>query len=184
MPMSLPNREAVPVVLETPEMVATFSQEGFGGQVDFFNMFTTAILIGEPLIYMDRLGISKFVVLAKEPGQLHFGAEANFIVDPALASAILAGHEVYFDLNLADSVVPGYATNVKPTKGYLLGHAVMDYDKNNMSLDVATGKPIACTTSQARVKVLMTQERMVLNKTFWGTGIPDVRDGDTTILSS
>lgn len=182
MPKSLPNREAHPAVLETPEIIGEFIQEGYGGQIDFYNLFDDAILIGEPLIYMDRLGISKRVILASEPAQLHFGAIVNFLADPALAAQILAGDKVYFDLDLADDDSTGYATQVEPSNGYFLGHAVMVYEKSAMQLDDTTGKPIACTTAQKRVAVLMHQEKMVWGTNFFGS-VPDATNGDALLSS-
>ena len=183
MPKALTNRQAYPPILENPKKVGEFIQEGFGGQVDFYNMFSdSSILIGEPMIAYDRLVISKNLILPNQLGQVHFGAWVNFLVNPSLSAAILFGDPVYFSLDLADSDVPGYATNAQPTNGYLLGHATLVYEQSSMQLDDTTGKPIACTTDELRVGVLMHQEKMVWGTNFWGV-VPDFINGDSVLSS-
>lgn len=183
MPKILTNRQAHPAVLENPKRVGEFIQEGFGGQVDFYNMYSdSSILIGEPMVVYDRLAISKFLMLPNSLGQIHFGAWVNFLLDPAMAADILMGDPVYFNLGLADSDVPGYATGVQPANGYFLGHATLVHEQSSMQLDDDTGKPIAATTNDLRVGVLMHQEKMVWGTNFWGT-VPDFVNGDSVLSS-
>lgn len=181
MPKSISVKASQAIVYDAIHRVGEFLQEGFGGQVNFYNLFNGSILPGEPFIYLGRLAVSKFVVHPDELGQVHFGPEINMIVDPDLAAQILAGDKVYFDYDLADSTYPGYVTNVQPTNGYFLGYATLIHDRP-IQLDGGTGKPIACSTSQNRVSVLFHQEKMVKNKNFWGT-VYDGNDGDTVISS-
>lgn len=181
MPKSIAVKASEPIVYTQIHRVGEFLQEGFGGQVNFYNMFATSILPGEPFIYMGRLAVSKYVVHPGELGQVHFGPEINMIVDPSLAAQILCGDKVYFSYGLADSDYPGYATNVQPANGYFIGYATLIHD-SPVQLDGGTGKPISCTTSQARVSVLMHQNKMVKNVNFWGT-VYDGIDGDTVISS-
>ncbi len=181
MPKSIAVKANQPIVYDAIPRVGEFLQEGFGGQVNFYNMFTTSILPGEPFIYMGRLAVSKYVVHPGEVGQVHFGPEINMIVDPALVAAIKVGDKVYFNYGLADSTYPGYATNVQPANGYFLGYATLVHEKP-IQLDGVTSKPIACTTEQARVSVLFHQRSMVRNTNFWGT-VYDGIDGDTIISS-
>lgn len=183
MPKSLPFREAQPIVLENPKHVGDYLQGGVGVGVDFYNMFEQSILIGEPFVMYDKIGITKGVIGPLSCGTVHFGCWMNFLVDPALVAPILFGDKVYFDYDLADSEVPGYVTNVPPTNGLLLGHAVTPYEQPaGLSLDSGTGKPIVCSTSQVRCAVLMHADTVV-----WGTNIfglvPDFVNGDSVISS-
>lgn len=180
---SLPNREAQPIVLENPKRVGDYVQGGVGCPVDFYNMFEDSIIVGEPFIMYGKVGITKVVVPPLSVGSVHFGCWMNFLVNPALASPILFGDKVYYNLALADSAVPGYATNVQPANGFLLGYAVTPHEQPGaLQLDETTGKPIACTTSQLRCGVIMHTDLVVWGTNLWGS-VPDYINGDSVISS-
>lgn len=166
MPLTLTNRQAQPVVLENPKHVADYIQGG--DVVDFYNMFSGSVLVGEPVILFDRVGITKRIVPPNTQGTLHFGAWAYFRLDPALAANIHQGDKIYFDYDLAvANVAPGYATNVEPTNGILLGHATIVKEQ---SLSLGTGnKPIVATTSSEFVAVKMSNQVVEDTVTAFGT---------------
>jgi hypothetical protein len=179
---SLQNREAQPIVLENPKRVGDYIQGGLGA-IDFYNMFDASILVGEPFIMYDKVSITKNVIEPLSVGSLHHGAWMNFLADPDLVAPILFGDKVYYDLDLADSEVPGYVTNVVPTNGIFVGHAVTPHEqRGTLQLDATTGKPIVCDVGQARCGVLMHTETMVWGENFFGL-VPDYVNGDSVISS-
>lgn len=163
---TLTNRQAQPIVLENPEKVGVFLQGG--DAVDFYNMFSGSILVGEPVVLFDKVGITKVVVGPKAQGTINFGAWVNFLVDPAHVGNILQGDKVYYDVDLADSEVPGYVTSVEPTNGIFLGHATIMKDQ---TLALGAGDvPIAATADSKYVAVKMTSEVISSgNGTLFGT---------------
>jgi hypothetical protein len=169
MPLSTPKRDSIPLVLENPVKIGNFLQQA--DAVDFYNMFTTSILVGEPILLFDKVGISKIVVPGNTVGTVNFGAWMHFLLDPALAANIHQGDKVYFDYDLAVAdVSPGYATQVEPTNGVLLGHATILHGKD---LVLGTGsKPIAATTNDKYVAVRMHTDTLVDTVNVFGT-VPD-----------
>ena len=155
MPIQLPNLEADPVALEDYPIIGEYIQGGHGTETDYYNPGSKSILPGEPIAIFGRLGISKDVILPGEFGTVVFGAWVNFLVDPDLASIITQGQEVYFDIDLATGYYPGYATNVEPTNGWHLGYAIGIHGAPG-EVSLSAGTPIAATTSQERVFVLMS----------------------------
>lgn len=156
MPIQLPNLEANPVALEDYPIIAEYIQGGHGTEVDFYNPGSKSILPGEPVAVFGRLCISKDVILPGTFGTLVYGCWINGLVDPDIASAITQGQEVYFDIDLATGLYPGYFTNVEPTNGWHVGYAVGIHEApGNVSL--SAGTPIAASTSQERVFILMSE---------------------------
>lgn len=156
MVLSLTHREAQPIVLENPAKLGVFLQDGQA--VDFYNMFAGSILVGEPIILFDQVGIAKRVIGPNSLGTINFGAWVNFLLDPALAADIHQGDKVYFDYDLAvANVTSGYATGVEPTNGILLGHATI----TSKEYTLGTGnKPIAANTSAEYCAVKMHNQVM------------------------
>lgn len=183
MPKALTIREAQPTVLENPLHIGDYIQGGVGCPVDFYNMMEESILVGEPIIVYDKVGITKGVISPLTVGSVHFGCWMSFLVDPELAAAILFGDSVYYDLGLADADVPGYVTNVEPADGIYLGKAVTPHEQpGSLALDGTTGKPICCKVGGSRVGVIMHTEPMVWGENFFGL-VPDFINGDDVISS-
>ena len=181
MTKTLTNREAQPIVLENPKKVGVFVQQG--DAVDFYNMFDASIIVGEPFIMYNKVAVTKVVVPPLSMGTANFGAWMKFLVDPALAAAILFGEKVYYDLDLADSDVPGYATNVEPTNGFVLGYATPSHGQvGQITLDDTTGKPVCAAVGATYVGVKMSEEEIVWGTNLFGQ-VPDYINGDDTISS-
>ena len=154
MPIQLTNLEANPVAMEAYPIIGEYIQGGHGTETDYYNPGSKTILPGEPVKVFNRIGISKDIILPGTFGTLVFGAWVNFVVDPDMAAEILQGALVYFDLDLATGLYPGYATGVQPSNGYRLGYAL---GRHGTPTEVAlsASSPIAATTSDSRVFVLM-----------------------------
>ena len=156
MPVNLTNIEAFPVAMEDYPILGEYIQGGHGTETDFYNGSSKCILPGEPVEVFGRLGISKELILPRTFGTLCFGCWMSYLLDPDLASQILQGAAVYFDLDLADSdiYVTGYATNVQPTNGYLLGYAIAPHATPG-EITKSALSAVAASTSSVRVFVLM-----------------------------
>lgn len=150
MPIQLPNLEAHPVQLEQYPIIAEYIQGGHGTEIDFYNPGSKSILPGEPVIVFGKIHISKDVILPGTFGTLVHSCWINGLVDPALAAPILQGQEVYFSLDLATGLYPGYFTNVEPTNGWSVGHAV-GIHATPQEVALSAGTPIAASTSAERV---------------------------------
>jgi hypothetical protein len=167
-PIQLPNLEADPVALESYPIVGEYIQRAHDSQIDYYNPGSKSILPGEPVEVFGRLGIAKDVILPGHFGTLVFGAWVNFLLDPSLASQILQGALVYFDLDLATGLYPGYATNVQPTNGWKLGYATGRH-ATPTEVALSASSPIAATTSDERVMVLMNEYSGIETVTKYGT---------------
>lgn len=155
MPVTLTNHEAYPTTFEEIEIIGEYTQDGV--DVDYYNVTTKSILPGEPVVIFGRIGISKEVILPNEFGTITFGAQVSFLVNPDMVADILQGALVYFDLDLATGLIPGYATGVQPTNGYRLGHAVGVHERGPSVNVNASNIPIAAAPGALRVLVLMDQ---------------------------
>ena len=184
MTLNLPNREAYPVVLENPAKIGVYRHND--DAVDFFNMFDdVSILVGEPIIVYNRIGITKVIVLPSTCGTVNFNWVADFLVDPAHVQDILFGDKLYYSITLADSASPGYITKTQPTDGFFIGYAVCPHNSpTEIQLDSQTGKPICWKqgTNQTRVRVIPHNQFMVWGTNFFGS-VPDYINGDTVISS-
>lgn len=155
MPIQLPNLEANPVQLEDYPIIAEYIQGGHGTEVDFYNPGTKSILPGEPVVFCNRIMISKDVILPGTFGTLVHSCWINGLVDPDIAAAITQGQEVYFDLDLATGLYPGYFTNVEPTNGWHIGYALGIHGQPG-EVALTAGTPVAASTSQERVFIQMS----------------------------
>ncbi len=183
MTFNLPNREADPIILETAPIVGVYRYND--DAVDFFNMFEDSILVGEPIIVYNRIGITKVVVLPGTVGTVNYNCVADFLVDPAHVQDILFGDKLYYSITLADSASPGYITKTQPASGFFIGYAVTPHNSpTEIQLDSQTGKPICWKqgTTQTRVRVMPHNQFMVWGTNFFGS-VPDYINGDSVISS-
>ncbi len=166
MGVTLPNIEAQPVFLEQYPRIGEYVQGGHGTETDYYNQTSKTVLPGEPLILFGRLCISKDIILPGHFGTVVSDCWVNYLLDPDLASNILQGAAVYYDLGLADAgeYISGYATNVQPTNGYLLGHAI-GVHATPEEVNLSAGSAIAARPGDNRVFVLLTR----ITPTSYGT---------------
>lgn len=153
MPLTLTNLEAFPTQFEDIDIVGAYRQGGI--EVDYYNVTTKTILPGEPIVIFNRVGIAKQLILPDSFGTVVFGAQVSFLLDPDMVAAILQNALVYFDIDLATALTPGYATGVQPSNGYRLGYAVGIHESpGNVNVN-GSNIPIAAAAGALRVLVLM-----------------------------
>jgi hypothetical protein len=155
MPITLTNHEAYPTVLEEYPIVAEYIQGGHGTEIDFYNPGSKSILPGEPVIVFGRVCISKELILPGTFGTLVHSCWISGLVDPDLSNPITQGALVYFDLDLATGLYPGYFTNVQPTNGWFVGHAV-GIHATPQEVTLTAGTPVAASTTAERVFIQLT----------------------------
>lgn len=113
------------------------------------------ILPGEPILFMERVMISKEPIFPASVGTLCAGCIVDVVLDPALVGNIDQGEQVYWSTALADADAPsGRATNVAPTagNGFSLGYAVVIPNTyENVVFDAGT--PVAAQAGDAFVRV-------------------------------
>ena len=162
MPFSTPNLVANPVLLEN---FTTYPAAGIIRQVEglvlpWYNRLTTTIWAGEPIIIQGAVAISKKPVLPGKVGSFYLQWVGDFLVNPALAAAIVAGDLLYwnYDLNGAEGGVTlasgvGCVATAAPTNGFQFGRAIIT-ELTDVVVD-GSSDAICATTSplSARVRV-------------------------------
>lgn len=173
MPYTLTNREAAPVQMEELDILGQYIQGG-DCPVDYYNDTGLSILPGEPILFLNKIMISKSVILPGEFGSLVAKAWMRYLVDPELAAAILQGDPVYLDLDLADDdlYLMGYATGVEPTNGMLLGYAIAPHAKGAEIRKTVGGAAVAAGPATGSAAASLTVDLLMddLTPTTYGTG--------------
>jgi len=156
MPVSTPNLVAQPVLLENYGPAGIIRSDS--NIIPYYNILTTSILPGEPVLTQGRIGISKKIILPGTMGELIFDWVADFVLNPALGAVILADAVVYwnYDLNGVSGGVTlpagvGCVASSSPTNGFILGRAIVNKLKA-VSLN-GSSKVIAASPGDERIRV-------------------------------
>lgn len=156
MPVSTPNAIIAaggPVIAENYSVPGIIRTEN--DSLDFYNRTGSTILPGEPIWHQGRIALAYKPILPGEVGLIYFNWVADFILDPALGSAIIVNDIVYWSyaLNWNTAEIPsgvGAVAKASPVNGFILGRAVYDRSK---PLILSSGSPVAASVGDLRIRV-------------------------------
>jgi len=150
MPVSTPNRVADPVILERFNSPGLIRQTG-SIFLNYYNSLTTSFLPGEPIVVGGAICLAAEVILPQQQGTVYLDWLADFIVNAALAAAIMQNEEVWWSYDV--SPITGFnggVVNAAPTNGFILGRAIVQPGP----VALVSTKAVACPVGGTRIRVV------------------------------